>query len=263
MKTYNWTQIDLFCKSDYFKQGTGISVGCFDGIHLGHQFLLETLINNCKRQNLFSGVITFSRPLQALKKSENYDGDITSLDMRLKILEAKGVDFVFIVDFNEKFASKTGEEFLLELIQKCNMKYIAEGVDFRCGYKGLCNTDSIKLFADKYSIQTDFVPPVYHINMDQSKVRVSSSYIRSLIKKSEFELTSELLKNYYKIDLSFYKKKNINKNGYYFIDIKSINQVLPSEGEYKCYSKNNEIVHVIVNSKKLILSKDVSYIIFK
>ena len=69
MTVFDWTQetLDSFSQTDFFKQGCGISTGSFDGLHLGHRFLLNKLVEECKSQGLASGVITFKRPLPALK----------------------------------------------------------------------------------------------------------------------------------------------------------------------------------------------------
>ena len=195
MIVYDWTQkeLDDFSQTDFFKKGTGISVGSFDGLHLGHRFLLNKLVEECKARGFASGVITFKRPLPALKHSDDYAGDISTLEERLKLLEGLGIQFVFVVDFNQDFAAMKGVEFLDLLVQKFNMKLLAEGIDFRCGYKGATDTQAIKYWAAQADIQTVFVDPVYYTQADGSEERVSSSYIRHLIQKGYMTTVRELL----------------------------------------------------------------------
>ncbi|MBR5032674.1 MAG: FAD synthetase family protein [Treponema sp.] len=195
MTVFDWSPqiLDDFSQTHFFKQGTGISTGSFDGLHLGHRFLLNKLVEECKTQNLASGVITFKRPLPALKHADDYAGDISTLEERLKLLEGIGIDFVIVVDFDQEFASMKGVTFLDLLVQKLNMKLLAEGIDFRCGYKGATDTQAIKYWAAQAGIQTIFVDPVYYTQADGSEERVSSSYIRHLIQKGYMTTVRELL----------------------------------------------------------------------
>ena len=195
MTVFDWSPqtLDDFSQTHFFKQGTGISTGSFDGLHLGHRFLLNKLVEECKTQGFASGVITFKRPLPALKHADDYAGDISTLDERLKLLEGIGIEFVIVVDFDQEFASMKGVTFLDLLVQKLNMKLLAEGIDFRCGYKGATDTQAIKYWATQSGIQTIFVDPVYYTQADGSEERVSSSYIRHLIQKGYMTTVRELL----------------------------------------------------------------------
>ena len=195
MIVFDWSlqTLDSFSQTDFFKQGCGISVGSFDGLHLGHRFLLNKLVEECKIQGIASGVITFKRPLPALKHSDDYAGDISTLEERLGLLEGLGIQFAVVVDFNPDFAAMKGVAFLDLLVQKFNMKLLAEGIDFRCGYKGATDTQAIKYWAAQSGVQTVFVDPVYYTQADGSEERVSSSYIRQLIQKGYMTTVKELL----------------------------------------------------------------------
>lgn len=195
MKLYEWSPslLDDFSQTEFFSRGTGISIGSFDGLHLGHRFLLNKLVDECKKSGLASGLITFKRPLPALKHSDDYAGDICSLEERLKLIEELGLDFAIVVDFNPDFASMKGIDFLNLLVQKFNMRLLAEGIDFRCGYKGATDTQAIKYWSAQSGIKTLFVDPIYYTQADGSVERVSSSYIRQLIKKGYMTTARELL----------------------------------------------------------------------
>ena len=201
MTIYNWNQetLDNFSHSDFYKTGTGISVGSFDGLHLGHRFLLNKLVEECKDRKLFPGVITFKRPLPALKHSDDYAGDISTLEERLSLLEELGISFAIVVDFTPDFAGMKGIEFLNLLTDKFNMKLLAEGIDFRCGYKGATDAQAIKYWSDQSGIESLFVDPLYYTQADGSSERVSSSYIRHLIQKGYLSTVKELLARDYKV----------------------------------------------------------------
>ena len=193
MIVYKWKNLDDFSQSLFFSKGTAISIGSFDGLHLGHRFLLNKLVEESNNQGLSSGVITFTRPLPALKHSDDYAGDISTLEERLKLIEELGLDFAIVVDFTPDFAAIKGIDFLDILVQKLNMKLLAEGIDFRCGYKGATDTQAIKYWSNQSGVQTLFVDPVYYTQADGSTERVSSSYIRHLIQKGYMTTVHELL----------------------------------------------------------------------
>ncbi len=195
MTVLDWSTqtLDSFSQTVFFARGTGISVGSFDGLHLGHRFLLNKLVQECRALDLQAGVITFKRPLPALKHSDDYAGDISTLEERLKLMEGLGIQFAIVVDFDQAFASMKGIVFLDLLVEKLNMKLLAEGIDFRCGYKGATDTQAIKYWATQSGIKTLFVDPVYHTQADGSEERVSSSYIRQLIQKGFLTSVRELL----------------------------------------------------------------------
>ena len=195
MTVFDWSlqTLDSFSQTDFFKQGCGISVGSFDGLHLGHRFLLNKLVEECSAAGVAPGVITFKRPLPALKHADDYAGDISTLEERLQLLEGLGIKFAIVVDFNQDFAAMKGVVFLDLLVQKLNMKLLAEGIDFRCGFKGATDTQAIKYWAMQSGVKTVFVDPVYYTQADGSEERVSSSYIRHLIQKGYMTTVRELL----------------------------------------------------------------------
>lgn len=245
MKVFTWNDILTSLNSgndiSYFADNkSGISIGSFDGLHKGHRKLLLSLIEQCKVDNLLSGVITFSRPLPSIKHSDDYTGDISTLSQRIKLFESLGIDFAIIVDFDDSFASMLGADFLNILINVCNMSLIAEGIDFRCGYKGATDVQAIKYFAEKNDIKTIFVDPVYYMEGIEQEERISSSFIRKMIQKGFFTTANELLERPYEIDLSLPK----------------ITQVLPPDGIYHCKNENGEEIRVEIKNGKVLLPCD-------
>lgn len=245
MKIFTWNDIlkslDTGSNDSFFKERCGISVGSFDGLHLGHRKLLSTLIEDCNKNHLKKGVVSFSRPLPSLKHSKDYSGDISSLSQRINLFEKIGIDFVIIVDFDESFSSMLGADFLNILINVCNMSLIAEGIDFRCGYKGATDTQAIKYFAEKNKINTLFVDPVIFREGTDEQERISSSFIRQMIQKGFFSTVNELLERPYEIDLS----------------VKKITQVLPPDGVYHCKDENENDVRVEIKNQKIFIKQDV------
>lgn len=267
MKVISWNEIINAPQNykQFFSKGTGISVGSFDGIHLGHQKLLNSLVLNCKKNNYISGIITFYRPLPSIKHSEDYKGDITTLKQRLDIFEQFSIDFVIFVDFTESFAALSGTQFLELLITTCNLKLLAEGIDFRCGYKGATDTQAIRYWANKNNIQTIFEDSVFFNEGTEEEERVSSSFIREMILKGFFTTVNQLLKRNYSIDLSdvFVTENDNNRNNQiYKIDKSHILQVIPPNCVYHCKNENNDDVRVDITNLQLILDRSAKKILF-
>lgn len=215
MQIFSWndilTSLNTGKENPFFSKGCGICVGSFDGLHKGHQFLLKKMIDSCKKNELKAGAVTFTRPLPAIKHPEDYKGDICTLNQRISRLEKIGLDFIILVDFDETFASMLGSDFFTILVNVCNLKLVAEGCDFRCGYKGAMDVQALKYFCEKNEINSIFINPVYYdsenakiytpddavyseiiSNPSETIQRVSSSHIRELLQKN-FRTTADLL----------------------------------------------------------------------
>ncbi len=229
--------------------GTGLSIGSFDGIHSGHRELLNTLVSNCKKESLQAGVLTFARPLPSIKRSINYPGDLTTLQQRLEIFAKFNLDFAIVVDFDENFASRTGEEFF-DLTKKLfNLKLLVEGVDFRCGYKGATDSAAIKEWASQNDVQTFFVEPVFYKKGESVKQRISSSFIRELIVKGQLDIAKSLLNYAYELDLTA-------------VDSGNLLQVLPPCGVYNCKNEEGKEIKVEIKTADITLSSPSKKIIF-
>lgn len=238
MQIFTWndilTSLNTGSEIPFFAKGTGISTGSFDGLHKGHRVLIKSLADQCNKADLIPGVVTFTRPLPSLKHSQDYQGDVSTLAQREKLLEELGVKFIIIVDFDESFASMLGADYLNLLVNVCNMKLLAEGIDFRCGYKGATDSQAIRYFGEKNSVKTIFVDPVYYREGSDEEERISSSYIRSMIKKGFLATVEELLERKYQLDLST-----------------PVLQVIPPDGAYHCKNEENEEVRVEVKGNSI------------
>lgn len=251
MKLYTWNDILSILNGDSSEEflggaKTGISTGSFDGLHKGHRKLISELTSECRRKGVVPGVITFTRPLPSIKHSEDYKGDLTTLNQRLALFEKLGIEFAVIVDFDDSFASMMGADFLNILLNVCNMELIAEGIDFRCGYKGATDAQAIKYWAEKNNVETVFVDPVYFHEGTPEEERISSSYIRSMISRGFFTTANQLLERQYELDT------------------RSVpcNQVLPPDGIYRTTSEKGELVRLEIKEGKITELPDCASVSF-
>ena len=232
MTVYSWEQINDFALGRrsvpaLFSSGTALSVGSFDGPHIGHRILLDTVLSE---KNLTPGLVTFTKPLGRLKRTTSYKGDISTLRQRLEISSLQGFAFVVVIDFSPDFGRIEGRDFLSILVKGCNMKFIAEGRDFRCGYRGAVGMDEILVFAREFGIRAVFPAPVMYMGR-----RISSSLIREYILKGDFIAAEKLLNHRYGLDCSLFRwseEQRAGKKFFFTVPSKTVTQILPPGGSY-------------------------------
>ncbi|QTQ15876.1 FAD synthetase family protein [Treponema parvum] len=214
---------------DFFNAGCGtaVSVGSFDGPHIGHKKLFEALLSR-KKEGLAPGVLTFTRPLAGYKNPEEYQGDISTLSQRLSAFENAGLGFAVVIDFSDDFSKIEGRVFLSLLQRYLNMKFLAEGEDFRCGYRGATGIGDICKYAAESGYAATAVPPVLYGNE-----KVSSSRIRQSILDGDFISVEYMLSAPYKVDCADIKWRVEKKEDTVFLFAsKPAVQALPAKGTY-------------------------------
>ena len=247
MKLYTWNDILSILNGDSnedFLAGakTGISVGSFDGLHKGHRKLLGELLNASRARGLACGVLTFSRPLPGIKHSGDYMGDLTTLSQRISLFEELGLDFAIIVNFDDSFASMMGADFLNILLNVCNMELLAEGIDFRCGFKGATDAQAIRYWAGQNGVESIFVDPVYFREGTDEEERISSSYIRTMLSRGFFTSAQELLERPYELDIDAIRRAENEK----------ASQLLPPDGLYRTENEKGELVRLTIENGRIV-----------
>ncbi len=260
MKLFTWNDILSILNGDSstdFLGGakTAVSVGSFDGLHKGHRKLIGQLMTAGQAKRLACGVITFSRPLPGIKHSSDYMGDLSTLSQRIELFEKIGLDFAIIVDFDDSFASMMGADFLNILLNVCNMELLAEGIDFRCGFKGATDAQAIRYWAEQNGVETIFVDPVYFREGTDEEERISSSYIRTMIQKGFFTTANELLERSYELDISEIRRALAAGR-------EKPAQLLPPDGLYRTENEKGELVRLEIKDGKIIDLPECNFVRF-
>ena len=207
---------------------TVVGLGNFDGLHLGHQSLINSVTEISKQMNIKSSVILFDTHTNNIIRDKSQD-ELTSLDDKIKLLKILGIDIVFIVEFSDEFRSLTPEEFIdCVLIESCNIKAVVVGNDYTFGYKARGNVELLKEKAkDNYTLK---IIDDYDINHE----RVSSSTIRKMIGEGEVSAASKLLGRLYSIKGTVIKGDGRGKKlGYPTANLHlDFNYVVPKDGVY-------------------------------
>lgn len=164
-------------------------LGTFDGVHRGHQALIE-------RAGAFAGPViacTFSTPPAAFFK-QNVKL-LTTAEEKIALLKAYGADEVFMQVFDEKKAAVPAEEYIGWLCRRFRPQTIVAGFDHTFGQKAKGNCILLKQLGEKYGYQTEIVPPV----LDSRQRVISSTGIRSALYSGEVETAALLLGRSYSV----------------------------------------------------------------
>lgn len=165
------------------------TIGFFDGVHAGHQFLIDELKEMARQRNLPSAVITFPEHPRVVLHSDYQPKLLNSFEEKLMHLGATGIDYCIVLDFTPQLSQLTACEFITDILsEKLQVKTLLIGYDHRFGhnrkdgfeqyvtYGAACGMEVIK--ATKYT---------------EGKAAVSSSEIRRLLQSGEIEQANRLL----------------------------------------------------------------------
>lgn len=112
---------------------TLLTIGVFDGVHLGHKYLLGKLVEQARQQGLLTGVVTFRQHPQDFFTRQRKLPFLTDLEERTRLLKNEGIDFVVALSFNEDLAKLSAREFISLLQKHLRMKGLVVGPDFALG----------------------------------------------------------------------------------------------------------------------------------
>lgn len=172
-----------------------LTIGNFDGIHLGHQKILKQVKNTANENNLQSGVLSFEpHPYFFFKKEKLTNFRIFNLSQKINLIKEQKIDYLIILQFNNNFAQITAEDFIKKiLIDKLNLKKLIVGYDFAFGKNRLGNFHTLVKAAQENNFS---VNKIDQLTID-NKI-CSSSLIREYIMQGDFLNCSKFLgQNFY------------------------------------------------------------------
>jgi riboflavin kinase/FMN adenylyltransferase len=166
-----------------------LTIGNFDGVHRGHQALLQKLTGNAKDLGLQSCVMTFEpHPIEYFAP-EKAPTRILSLRDKLEALASQQIHTVAVEHFNSTFANLSPDEFVKEiLVDRLQVKYLLIGDDFHYGAKRSGNYETLTVASKKYGFKVDRMP-----TLSENGERVSSSAIREALHNGNMTLARTLL----------------------------------------------------------------------
>ncbi len=169
--------------------GCAVTIGAFDGVHLGHRALIEIVKQRAGELGVASAVVTFDRHPASVVRPESAPLLLTDLDQKLELLEQTGVDYTLVVPFNMERAAEPANKFVEEvLVRRLGAKAVIVGYDFHFG-KG--RSGNVALLKEMGADHGFAVQELSAVSEDQ--VTVSSTEIRKRLGAGDVETAATML----------------------------------------------------------------------
>jgi riboflavin kinase/FMN adenylyltransferase len=165
-----------------------LTIGVFDGVHLGHRYLISQLNELAQKQGLVSGVVTFRQHPQEVLSPQTRLPFLTDLDQRTKLLKDEGVEIIITLSFTRELASLSPRQFLGLLKKYLRMRGLVIGPDFALGQSREGNTNTLRRLGEEMGFSVTVVPPVI-INGEV----VSSTAIRKALALGDMKRVQSLI----------------------------------------------------------------------
>ncbi len=175
------------------QQGSSLTIGSFDGVHLGHQMLIQQTVELAKRMNSVPTLMTFFPHPRAVLFPNSRLRRIFSMDDLLFEVAKLGIELAVIVPFSRDLSQLSAREFLQTWVKDLlNVKALNVGHDFSFGANREGNTHLLKQLAPEFGFNLKIVEPL-SLNSDQKIEVISSRKIREMILGGELKRVNEFL----------------------------------------------------------------------
>ena len=224
-----------------------VTIGTFDGVHIGHKLILEKLIQNAKERDCESVVLTFfPHPRMVLQESSDVKL-INTIEEKSELIGKIGIENLIIHPFDQKFSRLTAEEFVKTiLVDALHIKKIIIGYDHRFGRNRTANIDDLIVFGKQYDFEVEQIS-AQQINDNA----VSSTKIRNAILEGKISLANKYLGYNYTFSGEVVKGKQLGRTiGFPTanIQIKESYKLIPKNGVYIVKSNyNNKTIFGMMN----------------
>lgn len=166
---------------------TILTIGIFDGVHLGHQYLLNHLLMQAQKRNLTSGVITFDRHPQTVLLPRRQLSWLTDLEDRTSLLRKLGVELIVVLPFTRELAQMSARDFAQLLKKHLKMRGLVIGPDFALGKERQGDAPLLQTLGQEMGFSVEIVPPVV-----LDGVVVSSTAIREALARGDMKRVGQL-----------------------------------------------------------------------
>lgn len=226
---------------------TIVTIGTFDGVHLGHRKILEQITKNARDTNCESLVLTFFPHPRMVLQEDTEMKQLNTLDEKISLLDKLGVDNLVIHPFDKEFSRLTAEEFVKEvLVDVFKVKKIIIGHDHRFGRNRTANIDDLITFGETFGFDVEQIS-VEELN----EVSISSTKIRNALLEGNVELAANYLGYNYSLTGTVYKGKQLGRTiGYPTANIRIDEnyKLIPENGVYVAQSViNGKLIFGMMN----------------
>ncbi len=210
-------------------QGGVLSIGNFDGVHRGHQAMLQRLKKNADELNVPSVAMTFDPPPVALVAPELVPPRLSTLARKTELIAKLGIDYLFVYPTDTEFLAQSAEQFFQRIVlEKFQAAGMVEGENFYFGKNRQGDVELLKQLTCEHDISLEIVEAVI-----AGGKMISSTRIRQLISTGEIEEAVECLGHPYRVTGTVIQGDQRGRDlGFPTANLAEIETLIPSEGVY-------------------------------
>lgn len=224
-----------------------VTIGTFDGVHIGHQKIIKKLTKKASKENLISVVLTFfPHPRMVLQQNPNIEL-LNTIAERKEILSALELDFIYIKRFTKEFSELSARDFVKTvLVDTLHAKYVIIGYDHQFGKDRSANIDDLRKFGAEFGFQVEEISA-----QDVEEVAVSSTKIRTALKTGDITTANSYLGYSYYINGTVVRGKGFGKKMEFptaNIHVPDAYKLIPKDGVYVVSSMyQDQVIYGMMN----------------
>ncbi|MGE3333740.1 MAG: bifunctional riboflavin kinase/FAD synthetase [Rhodospirillaceae bacterium] len=185
-----WSEVPAALK------GGVIALGNFDGLHLGHQAVIGRAVGLARKAGVAAAVMTFEPHPRMFFKPDQEPFRLSPFRMKAHVIEALGVDYLYVQSFDKEFSQRTPENFVSEiLVGGLGLSHIVVGYDYVFGYQRKGNVEVLRELAAKYGFGVTAVE-----KLSEGEERFSSTAIRNLLREGKPREAARMLGRFWEIE---------------------------------------------------------------
>lgn len=226
--------------SDYkLLSNSVVTIGTFDGVHVGHKKIINRLVNIAKEEKLQAIVLTFFPHPRMVVQKDTSIKMINTIDEKADLLESEGIDHLVVKKFTKEFSRLSAQEYVRDiLVNTLHVKHIIIGYDHHFGRNRTANIDDLKAFGDIYDFKVTEISA-----QDINEVTVSSTKIRKALIEGDIKAANAFLGYSFMLTGTVIKGKGLGKTiGFPTANIKieESYKLIPKKGVYVVKTQINK-----------------------
>ena len=210
-------------------RGGAVSIGKFDGMHLGHALIIHRLKSHAQQRQVPAVVVTFDPLPAALLQPDTEQKPICTLERKIELIRNFHVDAIVVIPTTKELLQQSAETFFYDTVQnRFGAKVVVEGSNFSFGRDRIGTPDVIRLYGQWTGIEVDIVD-----SMQIGDERVSSSGIRRLLQEGHIERVNELMSPPYRMSGTVIAGEQRGRTlGFPTANLGNVQTIMPKQGIY-------------------------------
>jgi riboflavin kinase/FMN adenylyltransferase len=208
---------------------TALTIGNFDGVHVGHKRLIQRVLHSARERDLTPALLTFDPHPARVLAPDRAPRLLTTLEQRMKLIHAEGIEHIEVLPFTTETAKLTAKEFIEEIVVgKLSARAVVVGHNFRFGNKAAGDVPMLRELGHTYGFEPDEVDAV-----TWRGTTISSSVIRASVKAGEVSRACRMLGRAYALDGEVVHGHGVgSKKTVPTLNLNTASEVLPAVGVY-------------------------------